>query len=267
VLAGPSAGEGAGGKRESAALVRGARTVLAAVVEAAARNRRLPERGDGGQGPFRRTGDELTEAYVRAAGAARRLPAEQRGPAFLLALGIALDESDLIRSSLLTRDLWRQVEPNADWARRLRVLGEPTIRGRHDLAQHFSVSAALTAVHGKTAAEAAGVLKEVLDARQGGSGFSFADLAADFAGVAFAERILEDPDRLTGIEQSFCAADYTLPPRGLPEGLSQADFARRYGSTSDKRFRKEVATLREGLHELPGFRRVSAGHPAGGPMP
>jgi hypothetical protein len=236
------------------ALARGARTVLAAVVEAAERNRRLPVRGEADDGPFRHKGDELTETYVRAAArAARRLPAEQRAPAFLLALGIALDDSDLIRNNPLTRDLWRRVEPDADRARRLRVLGEPTVRGRHDLAQHFSVSAALTAVHGKTAAEAAGILKEMLDARPGGSGFSFADLAADFAGVAFAERLVRDPDRLAGVEQAFRVADYTLTPRGLPEGLSQADFSRRYGSTRDERFRKEVAALRKRLSELPGF--------------
>ena len=52
--------------------------------------------------PFRRSGDELTVHYIRvAAAAARRLPEKEAAPAFLLALGIALDDSTLIRSNLL----------------------------------------------------------------------------------------------------------------------------------------------------------------------
>jgi hypothetical protein len=244
-------------KLNEEALVSGARTVLAAIVQTAERNQRLALREEGGRGPFRRTGDELTEAYVRsAATVARQLPAEQRGPAFLVALGIALDDSSLIRDSLLTRSLWRKIEPDPDRARRLRVLGSPTIQGRHDLAQHFSVSAALTALQGKKSAEMAGLVKELLDARPGGSGFSFADLAADFAGIAFAEQVLADPERLSSLERSFHVADYTLPPRGLPEGLSQAEFSRRYGSTSDRRFEKEVAGLRQRLQALPGVQRA-----------
>ena len=58
------------------------------------------------------------------------------------------------------------------------------MRGRHDLAQHVGVSAALTALSGPRAAEAAGLLKELLDSGEGGSVFSFADLAADLADLA-----------------------------------------------------------------------------------
>jgi hypothetical protein len=233
-----------------------ARAVVAAVVEAARANTRRPRRGEPGAGPpFRRAGDDLTDYYARAAAAAAgRVPAEHAPAAFLLGLGVALDDSDLLRDHPLTRDLWRRLEPAEERARRLEVLGTPTLHGRHDLCQHFAVSGALTALAGPQAAEAAGLLKEMLDARPGGSGFSFADLAADWSGVAFAAQVLRSPRRLATLADSFAAADFALPPAGLPEGLSQADFARRYGSAADERFRRQEREIRRRIAALPGYR-------------
>ncbi len=234
-------------KASSDSLAGDARTVLAAIVKTATENQRRPEQG-------RRTGDDLTVSYIRAAAAsARQLPKEQAAPAFLLALGIALDDSSLLRSNLMTRTLWRRVESDEARKQRLHVLGSPTLHGRHDLAQHFSVSAALTAAMGEQAAETAGLLKEMLDSR-GGSGFSFADLSADFAGIAFARRLLDKPERLADIEKSFTVADYALPPRGLVEGLTADEFAKQYGSLNDERFLRVVADLRKRIDALPGYK-------------
>jgi hypothetical protein len=243
------------GTKESEKQVENARMVLAAIVKAADENHRLPERGAAGtRPPLRRSGDELTVYYVRAgAAAARRLPEKEAVPAFLLALGIALDDSPLLRSNLLTRALWRKVEPDDARKQRLAVLGSPTLHGRHDLAQHFSVSAALTAVAGAQAAESAGILKEMLDSR-GGSGFSFADLSADFAGIAFARRLLHKPSRLAVIEKSFRIGEYAISPRGLPEGLTAAEFEKQYGSLKDERFQRLQTDIRKRIDALPGYR-------------
>ncbi|HTU89521.1 MAG TPA: hypothetical protein VMF69_05435 [Gemmataceae bacterium] len=235
-------------------LAENARTVLTAIVKAAGENHRLPQRGAAGaRAPFRRGGDELTVYYVRAAAvAARRLPEKEAAPAFLLALGIALDDSSLLRSNLLTRGLWRKVETDDARKRRLAVLDEPTLHGRHDLAQHFSVSAALTVAAGSQAAESAGILKEMLDSR-GGSGFSFADLSADFAGIAFARRLLDKPAKLADIEKSFHIGDYAISPRGLPEGLTAEEFAKKYGSLKDERFLRLQEDIRKRIAALPGY--------------
>jgi hypothetical protein len=243
------------GTQDREKLAENARTVLAAVVQAAGANHRLPERAAlGARAPFRRTGDELTVYYVRtAAAAARRLPEKEAAPVFLLALGIALDDSSLLRTNRLTRSLWRKVESDDARKQRLAVLGEPTLHGRHDLAQHFSVSAALTALAGPQAAESAGILKEMLDAR-GGSGFSFADLSADFAGIAFARRLIEQPSRLAAIDKSFCIDDYVLSPHGLPEGLTWAQFEKQYGSLTDERYRRLQEDIRKRIAALPGYR-------------
>jgi hypothetical protein len=231
---------------DRAALIKGARTVLAALVAAGRDNQRRPK-------PLR--GDALTEYYVRAAAtAARRLPEKQAAPAFLLAIGVGLDTASLLRRNPITGITWISVESDAERKERLKVLGTPTVHDRHDLAQHFSVSAALTAVHGVKAAEAAGLLKELLDAQPGGSGFSFADLAADLSGVAFARRLLDRPARLAAVEKDFTVAAFALGPKGLTEGLSREQFDKQYGSTRDERFRKEVAGLRKRIQALAGYR-------------
>jgi hypothetical protein len=228
--------------------------VLDGIVASAGENHRLPLRDTpGARPPFRRNGDELTVYYVRAgAAAARRLPEKEAATAFLLALGIALDDSSMLRTNVLTRGLWRKIEPDDARKKRLAVLGEPTLHGRHDLAQHFSVSAALTALAGPQAAERAGILKEQLDS-DGGSGFSFADLSADFAGITFARRLLDKPNLLADIEKSFRIDEYAIPPRGLPEGLTAKEFAEKYGSLKDERYLRVQEDIRKRIAALPGY--------------
>lgn len=225
---------------------KAARGVLADLVRAARDNNRAaaPLRGDA-------LADHLLRAAARSAG---RVPEKQRAAAFLLAVGVGLDHSSLLRRAPVVGATWKAVETDTERADRLRVLGTPTLFGRHDLLQHFVVSAALTAARGAKAAEAAGILKELLDAQPGGSGFSFADLAADFAGIAFAERLLEEPARLKVLAEGGKLADFALSPKGLPEGLSAVEFEKRYGKAKDRRFIEACDALKRRLRERPGFK-------------
>ena len=237
-------------KPDRKAVIESARQVVAAIVQAGRANERLA---------VPRKGDELTEYYVRAAAkVARKLPADRAAPGLLLGMGVALDRSSLLRDNFVTRGTWRQVETGPERKKRLAVLGEPTMHGRHDLAQHFVVSAALTALSGARAAEAAGLLKEWLDSREGGSGFSFADLAADLAGITLATHLLDRPERLAELEQGFRVADSSLAPRGLKEGLSRKEFEKQYGSFDDDRFKKALAALRQRTRALPAYRQRPA---------
>ncbi len=252
------------GKADRGELVEGARAVLAAVVKAAEENQRLPAADEpGALPPLRRTGDALTEYYVRAAAsAARELPPDRAARAYLLGQSVALDTADLFRTNPVTGLLWRRVESDGERARRLHVLGLPTVHARHDSCQHFVDSAALVAVNGPVAAEIAGVLKEILDSRPGGSGFSFADLGSDLSGVAFAKHVLADPDALNRLAAGrFKVADYALPPDGLIEGLTSEQFASGYGSVTDDRFLREMDKLRQRVRDLPGY------HGPGAPAP
>ena len=104
-----------------------------------------------------------------------------------------------------------------------------TLRGRNDLARHFGVSAAITAAGGSALADTIGVFKEVDDSR-GGSGFSFADLLADRAGVSLAEVAL---GAKAGELQQYMSkraheADYMADYKDLPEGLMELEFKSRY---------------------------------------
>src|SRR5262245_27047851 len=91
--------------------------------------------------------EHLTDLYIRAAAAeAARLPRDKAVPAFLAALGIALDDSTLVRSNLIFGPFCRKVESDAARTERLRLLGGPSLRHRRDWCQHFAVSCTLTAL-------------------------------------------------------------------------------------------------------------------------
>ena len=224
---------------------KGAAVVLASLVQAARENQQLA---------VPRQGRELSVRLVSAAArAAAKLPEKERAPALLLALGIGLDRSALMRKNPVTAFAWRRIEDDKARAARLAVLGTPTLHGREDLMQHFAVSCALTVVLDAKKAESAGLVKELLDAQPGGSGFSFADLAADYSGVAFAEWLKAKPDRLEGLAAKGDLAAFCVPPRGLEADLGIEEFHHRFGGVKDKRFLEAVAKLRKRIAALPGF--------------
>jgi hypothetical protein len=118
-----------------------------------------------------------------------------------------------------------------------------TLLERQDLAQHWLVSAALTLEADARTADAIGVFKEVLDSR-GGSGFSFADLAADRAGVRFGEAARADPRRWQA-RIATTARETDLMPRidALPEALQEPEFMRRFQARDNEawaRMRAEI---------------------------
>ena len=187
------------------ALQAGARSVVQAVTDAAADNRLLPEKSGGGV--TRSSGDDLTELYVRrAAAAARKLPPDVAAAAFLLGIGVALDDSTLVRNSPVVGEYWRHIEPDFARTTRVPLLGNPTMRQRHNSAQHFAVSAALAVLFGSGNAEAAGIGKEMSDARSGGSGFSFADYLADLAASTSPPRSATAASRSSACRTVFSSA-------------------------------------------------------------
>jgi hypothetical protein len=195
----------------SSPLARATREVVRTVTEMASRRTQA-------EGPSLEK-DALTEHYVQSA--ARRalaLPAEVAPAALLLGLGIGLDNSRTLLSNSVTREFCQTVESESERRTRLRFLGSPTVQQRRDLAQHFFLSAYLTVVVGPQAAEAAGVAKELVDARSG-SGFSYVDLAADLAGIAFAERLLRGDLTVQQLAGQFQVQHYMPEVSDLPEGL------------------------------------------------
>ncbi len=215
-------------KPKDAADIAAVRQVLSALVQAAERNQQAGDKS--------LRGDALAEHYVRAAAAAAPSP-----KAFLIGLGIGLDHTDLLRKNPLFKVYFDRFETEAERQRRLKVLGEPSLFGRRDWLLHYWGSAAATALLNADAAERIGIAKEVLDAKTpGGSGFSFSDLHADFAGIALAKRLLVDESHgrkfLANLAQGFHAADHLPDLRLVEDSRSWEKFLGDYGGTDDERF-------------------------------
>jgi hypothetical protein len=112
---------------------------------------------------------------------------------------------------------------------------------RIDLAQHFIGSAALTASVNGQVAQVAGEEKELSDA-QGGSGFSFIDLAADKAGTHFGEMATSSPESARKIQKAMSEikdySDFMPDPRDLPEHMDEAEFKQRYQSVESPAYQE-----------------------------
>jgi hypothetical protein len=132
--------------------------------------------------------------------------------------------------------------------------GSITLGGRGDLRQHFIVSAALEVASNSGLAFAVGEFKELLDSNRGGSGFSFDDLAADLAGVRFAETMLEDRKAIRKRQEWLegVSSESAIFPElsGLPTGLSEAEFKRRYSAVGSPAYRKVLATIEQRIDRL-----------------
>lgn len=129
-----------------------------------------------------------------------------------------------------------------------------TLRGREDLAQHFTVSAALAAWAGEPLANTIGLDKEVSDSR-GGSGFSFVDLAADRSGTRLGELAVRDPERLAAAVSAGLRDASLLPPiDGLPESMMADEFQRRFGGVDAPAYKRMADEVERRVAALALFR-------------
>lgn len=114
------------------------------------------------------------------------------------------------------------------------------LRDRRDLAQHFLVSAAITVSAGGGMADLLGLFKELDDSR-GGSGFSFADLAADGAGVEIGKRAVGSHESALRIQQllSERVSEGDIMPKTdhLPERIMELEFRKTYGDVDSETYR------------------------------
>jgi hypothetical protein len=125
------------------------------------------------------------------------------------------------------------------------------LNGRYDSAQHFVISATLAAWAGEPAADAIGLYKEFEDARLG-SGFSFADLAADHAGTRFGQLVVKGSARLESLlQQDLADGDLSPPLAGLPEYLAENDYRQRFGDPDSAASREISADIDRRLATLP----------------
>lgn len=181
----------------------------------------------------------VVSAFAKARHNSDGADAVLQNRAAILALGIALGHEKIAALAGLGRD--------ADLIRRASATrGNATLRGREDWARHYLVSAALTVLENPFFSDSTGLAKEVLDTINGGSGFSFADLAADKAGILFADAATRNEASArvmqARLQKGFEVEAFFPPVSDLPEGLSAERFQSQYGGVGGRGYR---STLRE----------------------
>ncbi len=162
--------------------------------------------------------------------------------AAILALGMLIGHSRI-------GEILGSVPPGSEGDVNREVLHRVALRGRSDWARHFCVSAAITVLSDQAISDAAGVLKEELDADAGGSGFSFTDLLADRAGTAFAISATCDEaaaramqDRLA---QGIRADEFFPPADDLPDNVSHTELESCYGGVGGERYRRLIREIEQ----------------------
>jgi hypothetical protein len=150
------------------------------------------------------------------------------------------------------------VVPKRGYRGAQRALRRVELRGRADWTKHFCVSAALTLLSDTAVSDAAGLFKEKLDAGEGGSGFSFADLLADRAGTTFAVQATRDEaaaramqERLAG---GFQVDDFFPPAADLPEGIPDAELQSRYGGVGGEAYLRLIEEIERRIATCAAYR-------------
>jgi hypothetical protein len=178
----------------------------------------------------------------------RKLVAHNR--AAILALGIAIGHERIAR--------YVDLDTDTELLNKAILLRQGTsLRGREDWARHYTLSAALAVLENPMVSDAAGLIKEELDALARGTGFSFGDLAADRAGVRFAEAATHSEAEAEAtqirLQQGFVIDDFFPPASDLPENLTTEQFQRIYGAVGSQPYRRKFAEIEARLAQCPGL--------------
>ncbi len=173
------------------------------------------------------------------------------------------------RAAILTLAImlghWRVehlVGPVTDQTRRAqtrRQVGFVRLRGRTDWSRHFLVSSALALLSNELLSDQAGLLKEELDAGEGGSGFSFGDLVADRAGTLFAlsaTRNEQSARRMQNLLADGFDIGAIFPEASdLPEGIPDAKFESEYRGVGGDKYNALIAEIERRLAQCPALKQ------------
>jgi hypothetical protein len=199
-------------------------------------------------------GDALTADYVRTAA---QVAVGNEGPemvsAFLIALGVAFDDTGTLADDPATAGSIKDAETPDERKARVTALGNPTLAGRRDLCRRFFLGCATGELLPQDAAENAAVGRALLDLQRP-SGLCVPTLAAELAGAAFARSAQADVEVLRDVLAKFTATDYLPPLTRLRNGLSAEKFEELYGAATDERFLAVLADIRKRLKVMPAYK-------------
>ena len=130
---------------------------------------------------------------------------------------------------------------------------KPALANRKDLSLHFVFSAAIKLLSEQGISIAVGEFKELMDRRQGGSGYSFVDLAADMAGANLAALAVH-PSYAEHVQailsKSPVEANFFPSIQDLEEGMDKAEFKRKYDVVDSPAYVSIVTLIEQRLSTL-----------------
>ena len=148
------------------------------------------------------------------------------------------------------------IQPDPD--RALKPRRGAVLHNRNDLARHFIISAALELMAEQGMSLAIGEFKELMDRGNGGSGYSFVDLAADMSGTEFA-KVATNLNTAMDVQNAMARIQSELeiipPIEGLPEGLSKQAFIEEYQRVDSEAYLKEVKEIKRRISLLPLYQK------------
>jgi hypothetical protein len=197
----------------------------------------------------RRFAASIESAFRFARERSKEREATVENRAAILALGIVFGHRNVDQ-------LVGPVMDEAQW-RAARGFHETTLRRRPDWTKHFWLSASISVLSTQGIGDAAGMLKEELDA-DGGSGFSFGDLLADRSGTTFGVVATSDDGSARAIQdrlaQGFRVDDFVPDGRDLPEDMTDAQLNARFGGVGSAAFRRLIDEIERRLAACAAYR-------------
>ncbi len=134
----------------------------------------------------------------------------------------------------------------------------PSLRGRDDLAKHFIYSAILQQLADINIGLSIGESKELLDSTSGGTGLSFADIAANKAGIKFAKYVTTNETTALSAQtmlMNITTEDSFFPfIHDLPEGFTGNNFIRVIKDTDSANYKKVETEIDKRISQLALYR-------------
>jgi len=130
----------------------------------------------------------------------------------------------------------------------------PVLQARQDLSLHFVFSAAIKLLSELGVSIAVGEFKELMDRGQGGSGYSFVDLAADLSGAHFASLAVnpQSAQQVQNIMANMADESLFFPEiDSLDEGLNSAEFTSKYQAVDSPAYLQAVELISARIDALP----------------
>jgi hypothetical protein len=236
------------------------RRILAEIVRVAQVRRDVEARETAAGKPAKKplSGDQLLEFYVRqAALAAKHVRRDNAPRAMLMALGIALDDRGVLLKLPTADEVVPHVEGQQQRAARIAAVGQPTMRGRAELAQQFFIAANLVAMTGSETARSTETLKQIAEVR-GTAALGFDNIAANRAGVVFAHAVLSRQLSLDEVAQRFTVEAFLPPLEGLREGNNVSELDKEFALQNQQQIQAELMHLEARLATLPVYQELLA---------